>query len=262
MKSITRVSLLAITVYVGSVTPQHVALAMCGNNNCDEWCDSGWVLTSGEPGWTTPSNYRYLYDTSGSNSVSGWRAENQANYPEWDHCATFSEKWFLANDHGSIVGYQIPVCTSCDSGYELYNAEFPMDVYELYRDYSIPSENNGYTCNYFEMQGCSCNLDCDWEGDWSLVDDINHVVERERGEYPNPNPSYCECNTGYDQSCAAGYYGEPWGSGNAGCQPCPYNGTSDPGNNENITDCYLATGTHTDNRGTFALTNMCYWQGS
>lgn len=68
--------------------------------------------------------------------------------------------------------------------------------------------------------------------------------------------------------CANGFYGAP-SSATAPCTTCPPLlgntgpsawGTSDAGDNTQITDCYLESGTYKDTTGTFKITSDCYYK--
>ncbi len=75
-----------------------------------------------------------------------------------------------------------------------------------------------------------------------------------------PNMASCKCN--YLQPskyiCAAGYYGTTTTSGAPTCYPCPQPGTSIAGA-QTINECYISTGTYTDNTGAFNISQKCQY---
>jgi len=72
-----------------------------------------------------------------------------------------------------------------------------------------------------------------------------------------------ECKLmGTNYRCAAGYWGSST-NGTSGCDECPgldsyHPGKSNPGNNTNITDCYIPKNINiTDDTGTYHFTSDC-----
>lgn len=113
--------------------------------------------------------------------------------------------------------------------------------------------------NITHVSGCDCICsNCTSDTTWTAT---SAGYQRHTLRSCNCASGKATCQTSYEYRCAAGYYGHP-ATGTSGCTQCPpvdaklstkQYGTSTPGNNRTITDCYLAPGTYYDTTGTFKI---------
>lgn len=158
-----------------------------------------------------------------------------SDYPTISNCASIKAQKF----GGTIVS----TCEQCNTGYSLMS-----------QDISVAGCSNKYTqstCRKkMEIETCD-SLTCQSDLTWSSPSaGANYVTKTNR----NCNLNLCMAVEVY--SCAAGYYGTA-DAISQDCYACPNGGTSMPGINTEITDCYSKGGK--DAVGDYSFSPYCYY---
>lgn len=178
-----------------------------------------------------------------------------------DYCFTINDYCYWCNTNGPSVG------SYCDRGY----AGCTNTDQILKSNGSIMEDRFGRTwkCTYSGW----CYYSCGWVTPTYRYVDIGGGYARIEA-----NNTGCFCNewgrayiNGNSYVCSDGYYGTPNTSGTSGCTICPkytnaagqsFNGDSEAGNNNSITDCWMNgnNGPFKDAPGTFEIiTDKCMY---
>ncbi len=172
---------------------------------------------------------------TGSGTVCSITNYYGSDYPQIKGCASIKAQKF----GGTIVS----TCEQCNTGYSLVS-----------NDISVDGCSNKYTqstCTkkpvIIECDPLNCQSDLKWS---SPSAGANYVTKTNR------NCSGSRCLSVEVYSCASGYYGTA-NAVSQDCYACPNGGTSMPGINTEITDCYSTGGK--DAVGDYVFTQKCYY---
>lgn len=158
-----------------------------------------------------------------------------SDYPEIKGCTSLKVQKF-----GSEI---VSTCTKCETGWSLYDEEE-----------SVAGCSNKYT-----YQTCLKNIiieDCD--PDTCVSDSRWRQAGGDYVKKTNRNCSFGTCLEHTVYSCASGFYGTATATSQE-CHECPDGGTSEPGDNAEITKCYSTGGK--DAAGDYKFEPDCYYTG-
>lgn len=251
----------------GTVTPTDCRAMVCNFQNtyttvgqdatgCNRYtsscysCNGNWVVydcTDCKSGYTHSNETLYVSQRTsvtvgqckGSGSGTYCTATNYygSDYPEIKGCTNLKVQKF----GGKIVS----TCEKCDAGWRLVSSEI-----------SVDGCSNTYT-----QSTCSKKLiidDCDPD---NCKSDLVWSFPGEGADYmtkTNRNCSFGSCLEFEEYSCAYGYYGTVTATSQE-CHECPDGGTSEPGDNAEITKCFSTGGK--DAMGDYKFEPDCYYTG-
>lgn len=158
-------------------------------------------------------------------------------------CASTSVAYYTANAAGTRF-YKVTTCLSCAPNFKM---QF---------------EHESATPCSFTLQYCTPCTGCTDCTSTSWTTALNGIHQSQTlARCIDECSNTCEKTTAY--RCLDGYYGTPTNT-TTGCYKCPtsggLSGTSIPGQNLNINECYFPRGRSvTDSSGTYQFTSNCFY---
>jgi len=190
-------------------------------------CTVGWESTA----YTSPTNSQWNPDCNTAPIVNTTIASQCT-------AKVYACAWLKSQPEKAR--YQ--TCAACATGYQLKSTTVSYGGCSLRYN----------TCEKEDTTVVSCTTTCN-DSPW-IPSDIKYMQKK---KYTCSNKKCVAFQTLY--RCAAGYYGINNQSTNkSGCERCPENGNSIPGDNATDTRCFIGGGS-TDDTGTYSYISQCYY---